>query len=84
MRARRLGDYVMTEAKQARLDEIARLEKDRELATLQAQRATAGLKLESKPEPLAEPAAIPEAAAIVSAPIPIPPKVRRTRTKAAA
>lgn len=40
----------MTEAKQARLDEIARLEKDRELATLQAQRAMAGLKLESKSE----------------------------------
>jgi len=38
-RARRLGDYAMTEAKQARLREIAQLEQDRELATLAAQKA---------------------------------------------
>lgn len=38
----------MTEAKQARLDELAQIEKDRELATLAAQRAMASMKLEGK------------------------------------
>jgi len=37
MRARRIGDYVMTEAKQARMREIAQQERDRECATLLAQ-----------------------------------------------
>lgn len=47
MRARRVGDYVMTEAKQARMLEIAQQERDRDLATLLAQQQ---LSLEPKSE----------------------------------
>ena len=50
MRARRIGDYVMTEAKQARMQELAQQERERELATLLAQQQLfQEQKLESDP-----------------------------------
>jgi len=93
MRARRLGDYVMTEAKQARLKELAQIEKDRDLATLNAQSAILKLErpaellaqlAEPSAEPLAEPLAEPPAEhPPASEPIPIP-RARRTRARAIA
>lgn len=80
LRARRLGDYVMTEAKQARLDELAQVEKDRELATLNAQQAMTRRQSESKSEQLEPSEQL--TAPLTSEPIAIP-RTRRTRTRAA-
>lgn len=74
-RARRVGDYVMTEAKQARLKEIAQLEREREYATSLAQKGQMPtvetpdleVKLETVTPPTSEPMSI--------------PRTRRTRTK---
>lgn len=85
-RARRLGDYVMTEAKQTRLKELAQQEADRDLATLNAQQAKASLlKADEKDElPLSIPelkrqdAEPPLLAAASSAPVDIP---KRTRSR---
>lgn len=59
-RARRLGDYAMTEAKQARLKEIAQQEADRDLATLAAQKAKALLLTAEEKTTADLPLAIPE------------------------
>lgn len=68
----------MTEAKQARLDELVQIEKDRELATLNAQSRYHSQKIESKTPPTPEAPKEP----LTSEPIPIP-RTRRTRTRAA-
>lgn len=91
-RAHRLGDYVMTEAKQARLKEIAQQEADRDLATLNAQKAKAALLIAEEKMATELPLAIPElkrqdaeqpVPIVVASPAVDIPKRTRTRKTAA-